>query len=543
MNNSRTNLLRASSVVALGTIVSRITGLARNLVVVAVLGSALLGDTYNVANQMPNIVYNLIIGGSLTAVFIPQIVRALSLPNGGRFISTLLVVIVGAMGLLTVICVLGAPFLVHIFAASFVGHPEYHVTLLFMQLCLPQILFLTLYALLGQIANAQGKFASMAWAPVLNNLTLILGFYLLRKPKNLTSTNISHHTIFWLGLITTLGYIVQAIIMLPVLWRSPVKLGLKIDLQDSQIFSSMKLAGWTLIYATISQISFLVVQNLATHAAVTASKNGLTTGVGITPYNNAYLIFILPQSVFVLSLTTTLLPHISKLIQQEKFSAVRRELEIVLDRATILIAPSTVFLFFFAIPISRLLFTTISISSSKFIGLTLMGFAIGLPAYSYYTLGLRTLNAFENVKLQVKGNLIMNLLGVILSFLSVLILPARIETIGLAVILSLTYYFGSFYTINQIRKFDIKLDRKKLAKFNYRAMFISFLAVLPAGSGYLLLDKFLPDSEIFRLIRLSLAGLVFGLIYLYLGSAIRLGEMAEIVKIVKSKVKARQLGN
>ena len=80
------SLIRSSTVMAIGTIVSRVTGLIRGLLLVAVLGTTLLGDTYNVANTMPNILYNLIIGGALTAVFVPQMVRAIRLPASPRSI-------------------------------------------------------------------------------------------------------------------------------------------------------------------------------------------------------------------------------------------------------------------------------------------------------------------------------------------------------------------------------------------------------------------------------------------------------------------------
>ena len=90
MVSDDTNLIRSSSFMALGTIFSRITGFIRSLMIVAVLGTGLLGDAYNVGNTTPNIIYNLLIGGSLTAVFVPQIVRAFRNDDGGNlFISRL----------------------------------------------------------------------------------------------------------------------------------------------------------------------------------------------------------------------------------------------------------------------------------------------------------------------------------------------------------------------------------------------------------------------------------------------------------------------
>ena len=102
-------LMRDSSVMALGTIASRVTGLIRNLLLVALLGTAILGDTYNVANTMPNIFYNLIIGGALTAVFVPQIVRSLrDSDQGEAFISRLFTATLTFLFLVTAIGVLFA---------------------------------------------------------------------------------------------------------------------------------------------------------------------------------------------------------------------------------------------------------------------------------------------------------------------------------------------------------------------------------------------------------------------------------------------------
>ena len=151
-NNS---IAKASTLMAAGTIVSRITGLIRNLLLVALLGTALLGDTYNVANTMPNILYNLLIGGALTAVFVPQIVRSLRDSDGGNaFISRLFTATVLFLLSLTLIGIWLAPQIVNIYAPKFNGLPEFEVTVLFMRYCLPQIFFLGLFALLGQIANA-----------------------------------------------------------------------------------------------------------------------------------------------------------------------------------------------------------------------------------------------------------------------------------------------------------------------------------------------------------------------------------------------------
>ena len=172
--SSDESLLRSSTTMAIGTVVSRVTGLIRGLLTVALLGTALLGDTYNVGNTMPNILYNILIGGALTAVFVPQIVRSLRDSDGGEgFISKLYSSVVTVLFILTLIGVLAAPLLVNIYAPEFNGRPEFNLTVAFMRYCLPQIFFLGVFMLLGQIANAKNKFGPMMWAPVLNNLIVI----------------------------------------------------------------------------------------------------------------------------------------------------------------------------------------------------------------------------------------------------------------------------------------------------------------------------------------------------------------------------------
>jgi len=211
------SLLKSSTIMAVGTIVSRITGLVRGLLLVAVLGTTLLGDTFNVANTMPNILYNLIIGGALTAVFVPQIVRAAGDADGGSaFISRLVTVTIVFLTGLVVLAIVIAPLLVGVFATSYIGRPEFEVTTLFMRYCLPQILFMGLFALLSQVANAKGKFGPMMWAPVLNNLIAIgvFGWFLTYSTQP-TVTTIPDSQIIWISLGCTVGYMAQALILIP----------------------------------------------------------------------------------------------------------------------------------------------------------------------------------------------------------------------------------------------------------------------------------------------------------------------------------------
>jgi putative peptidoglycan lipid II flippase len=310
------DLFRASGVMAIGTILSRITGFFRAILAVAVLGTALLADSYNVANTMPNILYNLLVGGALTAIFVPQLVRSFSDEDGGHgFASRLVTTISGILLLLVLVGVIFAPALVRLYAPEFATtgfEKEFDIAVAFTRYCLPQIFFLGLFTMLGQVANARGSFAPLMWAPIANNLVVIVIFAgVLIMQKNLTVENISDGQIQLLGWGTTLGIVVQALILIPVVKRSGIRL--RPIFGVAGLGKSFSLAGWTLVYVLISQLGYLITVNVATSAAVRSAQAGITTGVGFTPFTSAYYIMLLPYSIVTISIVTALLPHLSKL--------------------------------------------------------------------------------------------------------------------------------------------------------------------------------------------------------------------------------------
>ena len=228
-------LFRASGIMAIGTILSRITGFFRAILGVAVLGTALLADTYNVANTMPNILYNLLVGGALTAIFVPQLVRSFQDEDGGDgFASRLVTTISGILLLLVLVGVIFAPALVRLYAPEFSTpgfETENQIAIAFTRYCLPQIFFLGLFTMLGQVANSRGSFAPLMWAPIANNLVVIAVFGgVLLLQNTVTIDTISDFQIQLLGWGTTLGIVVQALILIPVVKRSGIQLRIKFGL-------------------------------------------------------------------------------------------------------------------------------------------------------------------------------------------------------------------------------------------------------------------------------------------------------------------------
>ena len=467
---------------ALGTIISRITGFIGGVIVIATLGTALLGDAYNVANTMPNILYNLLVGGALTAIFVPQLVRAFDDADGGHlFASRLVTTISGILLVLVIVGVVFAPQLVYIYAPSFSSpgfETERDIAIAFTRYCLPQIFFLGLFTMLGQVANARGSFAPLMWAPIANNLVVIAVFsaFLLKWPS-INIDSITSNQVQILGWGTTAGIVIQALILIPVVKRSGIQLRPKWGVAG--LGKSFSLAGWTLIYVLISQVGYLITVNVATTAAVESARAGITTGVGFTPFKNAYLIMLLPYSIVTISIVTALLPHISKLAVNKRKDDVKEQLLRAIKTVGVLTIPSSVAFLLFGPLITEVLFFGISHDDSVYIGYVLSALSFGLVAFSINLVLIRGFNAFEDTRTQVRSILIINVISIALSYLFLATLPSKWVTVGLGFAFSVSYLIGLFVTLHLLKKHIGPILIREFIGQHARLLLASLISMLP----------------------------------------------------------------
>ena len=521
------NLIRSSSVMGLGTIISRATGLIRNLLLVAALGTGLLGDAFNVANTTPNIIYNLLIGGALSAVFVPLIVQSFRQEDGGSaYISRLLSLIASALLFITIAAMLLAPLLVSLYAPTFSGRSR-EVTLAFALYCLPQILFYGLYGILGQVANAKEKFGPMMWAPIANNLLVIVLFsYFISVTDEISLETISDSQIALLGLGSTIGIALQAMILIPTLRKSGLKLSFRRDWRGVGLDKALKLASWAFIFVLISQLGFLITVNLATRAAVLAQEQGIDYGVGYTPYANAYLVMLLPHSIVTISIVTALLPGLSKLAFDKKLSEVRDQLSKALRLTAILTIPASLVFFFFAEEIASAIFFGISEQSAEYIGRVLAAMSLGLIPLSINLVLIRGLNAFENTKYQVISNLVINLVALTISLWAFLNLDVADITVGLGAALAISYWVGIVCTYYLLRKYSGPLNIPSLLLFHSKIAMIAFFSCLAISNLQSRLDL---EGNLFSLLIVLLS--TFAL-YLALGRVLKVSEISQVLKVL-----------
>ena len=539
---SEQSVLKSSAIMAVGTIFSRITGLGRNLLLVAALGTAIIGDTFQVANTIPTVVYILVAGGALNAVFVPQIVREMKKPDGGNaFVSQLATATFTILAIATAIGVLAAPLVVRLYAAKFGGsdlETEFELTVLFTRYCLPQILFLGLFTLFGQIANARGSFGPMMWAPILNNLVVIgvlIGFIAIAPNAQDGVISTSAKTL--LGLGTTFGAFVQAAILIPVIVKSGVRL--RPNFHWSSLGKSAHLAKWTMIFVLINQAGFVVIVNLATAASVRAKESGIDVGVGFTPYQNAHFIFLLPHSIIAVSLVTALLPRISRLAADTKISNVRDEIQQTLLNLYSLIIPAAFAMLFLGQPIAHLIFAGSNSADASQIGMILSGFALGLiPFCSSYVM-LRGFYAFEDTKTPAAITLLMNIVTILCATISYFVLPIRFITVGIAVSFGIGYLSSSLLARFLLSK---RIGLLSIRKELLSILLISFIAFAPglliSSQLESLLNSGAPNAFT-SLLTLVVAGAIALPMFLGIGYALKVSSILALAASVKRKLAKR----
>lgn len=537
-------LFRASGIMAIGTILSRITGFVRALLAVAVLGTALLADTFNVANTMPNILYNLLVGGALTAIFVPQLVRSFSDEDGGAGFASRLVTTISLILLaLVAVGVVFAPALVRLYAPEFstVGfETEQEIAVAFTRYCLPQIFFLGLFTMLGQVANSRGSFAPLMWAPIANNLVVIVVFAaMLIAERSLAIGTITDLQVQLLGWGTTLGVVVQALILIPVVKRSGIHLRPMFGVRG--LGKSFGLAGWTLVYVLISQLGYLVTVNVATSAAVRSAQAGVTTGVGFTPFTSAYYIMLLPYSIVTISIVTALLPHLSKLAIEKNVDEVRKQLIRAIRMVGVVTVPSAVALLLFGPLMTQTLYLGISLDDARYIGFVLSALSLGLVAFSINLILIRGFNAFEDTKTQVISILIINIISVALSYVFLATLDSDWVTVGLGVAFSVSYIVGLFITISLLKKHIGRLHVADFAFQHGRLLIASLIGMVPFFILLLVFDWVYDDASlIVRALRLALLLGGSGIGFLFAAKALKVSEIAGLRGFATSVLQRRR---
>jgi len=531
-----------TSGMALGTLLSRITGVVRDIALVAAIGTGVFSDTYSVANSLPNIIYILIAGGAINAVFIPALVRHMKedLDNGKVFTDRLLT-LVGVMLIAIVAIALSCTALiVHMYATDSWTGQDFHIAIVFALWCIPQILFYGIYALESQILNARQVFKLPMFAPIANNLVVIISALIFIALTNLTpnTQSVTSGQLALLGAGTTLGVIVQAGILFPALRKSGYSFSLRFDFRNSGLGKLGDLAIWTIGFVFVNQISFLIIAKLTTYANVVAEQNA-QVAVGFTSYQKGQLMMMLPHSIITVSIITALLPRLSDHSHSENLSAFGQELGIALRNVITYLIPCAAVLFFMGNQIGVILYGhgAASHDQGAAVGYIASMFAIGLPAFSIFYVLLRTYYAQENTKTPFMFNLGFNALHMGIGLTLFFTVSDKYKVPSLAVAYSIAYIVICWITWNRVTRRLPAVPVKQLVQLLTKVLVAVTVSGLLAWSlaTQLFASKSTPDA----LKQIALFTVILAIGYVTLAKIMRITEVTSLVSQVTQRISSR----
>ncbi|MGW0759663.1 murein biosynthesis integral membrane protein MurJ [Streptomyces sp. NPDC002814] len=535
-------LLKSSAVMAAGTMVSRLTGFIRSALIVSALGVGLLGDTFQVAYQLPTMIYILTVGGGLNSVFVPQLVRAMKEDEDGgeAYANRLLTLVMVALGALTALSIFGAPLLIRMLSDSVAGDPAANqVGVTFVQYFLPSIFFMGIHVVMGQILNARGKFGAMMWTPVLNNIVIImtLGMFIwvygTAEHSGMTVTNIPPEGQRLLGIGVLLGLVVQALAMIPYLRETGFRLRLRFDWKGHGLGKAVTLAKWTFLFVLANQAGALVVTQLST----AAGKESPLDGTGFAAYANAQLIWGLPQAIITVSLMAALLPRLSRSAAEDDSGAVRDDISQGLRTTAVAIVPISFGFLALGIPMCTLMFGSSGTSEATNMGFMLMAFGIGLIPYSVQYVVLRAFYAYEDTRTPFYNTVIVAAVNAVASAACYFVIPARWAVVGMAASYGLAYAIGVGVAWNRLRKkLGGDLDGTRVMRTYARLCIASVPAALLSGAACYGISRSLGQGVVGSFAALLVGGAVLLGIFYVAARRMRIEELNSLVGMVRGRL-------
>jgi putative peptidoglycan lipid II flippase len=539
------SVARNSAIMALGSIVSRLTGFLRVAVLGAAVGAGVIGDTYTTANTVPSMVYELLLGGILTSVLVPVLVRARTNdPDQGQaFTQRLLTLAVIILGAATVLAVAAAPLLTAVMASDNHGPAERELVTSLAYLLLPEVFFFGVAGILGAVLNTRGHFAAPMWTPILNNavvITTLVVFMTISDQVTLNPENMTYGQVLVLGLGTTAGIAVQAFGLVPALRRVGFRWRWRFDFRNLHLRELGRIAGWMACYVAVSQIGVLVIIRLAYAAGAADTASGVKAA-GAFIYNNAFLLFMMAHGIVAVSIITALMPRMSAAAANGEYREVARNISLGTRLTSVVLIPVTAAYVVLGGAITSVLFQygrydAASARSAALVvavaGLGLVPFAISqLQTFAFYALTETRTAALVNIPVVATK--------VIVDLTVYYTVDATYVAAGLMLGNCLSYLLGAVLSA--------RLLRSRLGPMGQGAVLgtVARLAVAGAAgaaacAGMLwLIDAVLGDSKIANLVRVALGGLVLVVVYLIAAWAMRVREINQVLEILNRKFGGR----
>ena len=475
------SVARNSSVMAVGSLVSRATGFLRTAAIGAAIGGIGVGTSYQVANTLPNQVYELLLGGILTSVVVPLLVKARKQdPDGGdAYTHRLLTLTAVLLGIATFLAIVAAPLLTLFFVDS--GTPDAKRVLIttLAYLLLPEIFFYGLAAVLAAVLNTRNSFAAPMFTPILNNVVVIATavlFVMLPGPHPPTPNTITGLQVAVLGIGTSLGVLCQAAALWPALRKVGFRWKWRFDLRGSRLGEAGHLAGWMLVYVATSQVGVFVILRLA-------SLNDDRGGPGPFIHNDAFLLFMMVHGIVAVSVITALLPRMSAAAVDGRFGEVAANLSLGTRLCSVVLVPATAAYLVLGVPLAVTAFQwgAFSPGSARDVGLATIAAGIGLVPFAVSQLQIFAFYALRDTKTPALINIPVVVAKVIVAWVLYMVLPPHLTVVGLMTANTVSYLVAVVASAWLLRRRLGRLDSMRILRTLTR---LTLAAVVAGAIGW-----------------------------------------------------------
>ncbi len=526
---------RASAFLASGTIVSRILGFVKVIVLAGIVGQfGATADTFAIANQLPNTIYVIVAGGILTAVLVPQIVRASVHADGGTaYINKLLTLALVVLFVTTLAATLLAPII-----TGFIGlnlpEDQKSLAVAFAYWCLPQMFFYGLYTLLGEVLNARKSFGPFTWVPVLNNVVAIAGLILfaaLFSPDpsgGRSAAEVTSAMVTVLGGSATLGVITQAVVLF-YFWR---RIGLRyrpdFHFRGVGLGAAGKMASWTFGMLLLTTIAGIVETQVVTLAHGKASVAVLAT---------AWLIFMLPHSVITVSVATAYFTRMSEHATMGNWAQVRTDASSAIRGTSLLIVLAAAVIAVCAYPFAAVFVAPFD--QVQGIGNVIIAFIVGLVPFCVLFVLQRTYYALGDTRTPFFFTLFQVVLLVI-AVLACSLLPTDWIAVGIAASITVTGTLQAILAALLLRHRMHGIDGRRIVRSLVKYV---AAAAIPLAAGLALLvilggtteDGFAVSSRLTAMVSMIIIGIVMSAAYFGLLLVMRSAELTAFLAPVQRR--------
>ncbi|WP_395690330.1 murein biosynthesis integral membrane protein MurJ [Nocardioides sp.] len=494
VGDEQERVLANSAVMAVGTVISRMSGFVRSALLAAALGAQLHADLFNISNTIPNMLYILLAGGVVNAVLVPQLVRSMGHdPDGGDAYTNRIITLAALfLGVVTILLVAAAPWVMDVFLSAKYDTPsmveEKDSVIAFARFCLPQVFFYGMYVLVGQILNARGRFGPMMWAPIANNVisVAVLIIYLVvfgpAHGAEVTGPYTPGEELL-LGVGSTLGIVAQFVILVPYLRATGFFYRPRFDFLHTGLGHTFRLAVWTVLFVVVNQVAYTVVVKLASSGTADA-----VDGTGYSVYSSTFLIMMVPHSVVTVSLATAILPRLSRRAAEDDRAGVARSLNETLRSALAVVLPFALLLPVIASDLARLIWgygAAADVTENYVPSLALFG--AGLVFFTVHYLMLRGFYAFERTRTVFWIQCAVAATNIVAALLLVRAATAAETSPALVLAYTASYVVGSAVSYGVLRRFLGGLRTPTLVRFLVRLAIAAVVATaVAAATAYVL---------------------------------------------------------